>query len=73
MLISRPRGAHMCTMGACNMSPRTMRAAARGRVEAKVSKFQRDAWTGGAAVGGSRGGSLNVRTKHPFKYLVSFL
>ena len=34
----------------CNMSPRTMRAAARGRVEAELSKFQRDAWTGAAAV-----------------------
>eukprot|EP00964_Phaeocystis_antarctica_P094699 scaffold61349_cov62-Phaeocystis_antarctica.AAC.3 len=32
------------------MSPRTMRAAARGRVEAELSKFQRDAWTGAAAV-----------------------
>ena len=73
VLISRPRGAHMCTMGACNMSPRTMRAAARGRVEAKLSKFQRDAWTGGWRGGGSRGSTLNVRTKHPFKYLVSFL
>ena len=67
-LISRPRGAHMC-MHTC----RRARCAARAIEAAWKQTFQVPAGRLDGGGSGSKGAPLYVRTKHPFKFLASFL